>query len=328
MISNVSVNELLFSDLMAKDPVNVVNRTIDQKISRRKIILTGGRGSGKSVILGSREQKSLMTAHPAILTSFDSESFSSNEGYFNKEFMEHYYEVIMSKKLLDYVKEYYPGLFNTKFIDLNYLVTGRLMEVDNYIKNVKYKDIDIKNKLLSGQFVSSILLLFKCETNVRDVTLMLDRFDWTNGGDPEMQSILSNYFDIFERVIITSDDESLISEERTSELVSKGFQIITSTYSKDPNIVKQIIKNRFMFGNSGSNKLPISIINNSDYERLIEISGGNLDMIMASFIDAQIQYRSNYRDDEVTKSVEDACNKRMESMQLLKKRTSDIRLHL
>ena len=329
MISNVNVNELLFSDLMIKEPVDGINSSIGKKISRRKIILTGGRGSGKSVILGSRENKSLKSEHPSILTSFDdSQIITKDKMYFDKEFIEHYYEVIMSKKLLDYVKKYYPELFASKFTNLDYLVSSRLAEVDYFINNVEYKNINIKNKLLSGQLVSSLLLLFKNETNVKDVTLMVDRFDWTHNSNPDVQNILSNYFDVFERVIITSDDEALMLEERISDLSSRGFEIIASNYSRDPEVVKQIIKRRFEFDNGGKNKFPIGKISNSDYERLIEISGGNINMIIASFMDTQIQYRCNGENDDFTKTLENACNQKLEGMQLLRKKTKVVQFHL
>ena len=104
MIKKINVNELLFSDLLVKKPVDDVNEDLSSDV-RGKIILTGSRGCGKSVVLGSREVNSVKTEHPAILTRFDGAGMfgTKDNKYFNRSIIEHYYEVIMCKKFLNYV---------------------------------------------------------------------------------------------------------------------------------------------------------------------------------------------------------------------------------
>ena len=65
MIKNVRVNELIFSDLFVKAPVDEINDRITD-CKKKKIILVGSRGCGKSVVLNNREIKSVNTEHPKI----------------------------------------------------------------------------------------------------------------------------------------------------------------------------------------------------------------------------------------------------------------------
>ena len=108
MIKNVNVNELVCSDLLRSDVVDAVNNEMNG--FRGKFILTGSRGCGKSTVLVDREAKSIGTANPAFLTRFDGAGLfgTKDNDYYNKKVIEHYYEIVMTRKFLGYVKKYYP----------------------------------------------------------------------------------------------------------------------------------------------------------------------------------------------------------------------------
>ena len=288
MVKNVNVNELLFSDLLVKEPVRETNDCLTGE-KRGKFILTGSRGCGKSTVLASRENDSFNTKNPAILTRFDGAGlFGTKEGkYFNKHIMQHYYEVIMCKKFLDHIKEFYPQLFYTKFGNLNGFVEKKLKELDNYINDAIYKDLTIEHQLFSGEVLSEVVSLFRQGLSAESLTLMIDRFDWTHNSDPRVQEILKNYFSMFEKVIITSDDPTLSTDKKkVAGLREKGFDIVTVDYASDLDIVKQIVERRFELDEDTQPRFPIEQITVAgNYFKLlkeIEYIGNDLKFPMSS----------------------------------------------
>ena len=326
MIKKINVNELLFSDLLVKKPVEEVNEDLSSEV-RGKIILTGSRGCGKSVVLGSREIESVKTEHPAILTRFDGAGMfgTKDNKYFNRSFIEHYYEVIMCKKFLNYVKEYYPELFSSKFDKLDAVTTSRLMEVDNYINNAIYKDCGLRQKLFTGEALSEMLSIFRGGTGCKSLTLMVDRFDWTHNSDPRMQDILKNYFSMFEKVIVTSDDSTIISDKRKKDLADKGFQIYGMDYSRQLDPVREIVEKRFEL--DGESKFPIDRVFNEDYLIMIEKSGGNLDTVLDSFLYAETLHNWDTSKDIHT-ILSQSCDEKVKALKQYRKMIKGPKLHL
>lgn len=329
MVKNVNVNELLFSDLLVKEPVRETNNGLtDEK--RGKFILTGSRGCGKSTVLASRENDSFNTKNPAILTRFDGAGlFGTKEGkYFNKHIMQHYYEVIMCKKFLDHIKEFYPQLFYTKFGNLNGFVEKKLKELDNYINDAIYKDLTIEHQLFSGEVLSEVVSLFRQGLSAESLTLMIDRFDWTHNSDPRVQEILKNYFSMFEKVIITSDDPTLSTDKKkVAGLREKGFDIVTVDYASDLDIVKQIVERRFELDEDTQPRFPIEQITEEDYLSLMERCGGNIDTILESFMYAEGLHKWDSRKDIHT-VLEEASRQKVKDLKQYRKMVKPPKLHL
>lgn len=330
MVKNVSVNQLLFSDLLVKEPVDRVNEQITGDDKRGKFILTGSRGCGKSVVLGSRESQSIKSENPAVLTRFDGAGLfgTKDNKYFNKQIIEHYYEIVMCKKFLDYVKEYYPDLYFSKFTRLDHVTANRLCELDNYINNAMYKDVGIGQKLFSGEALSEMLSLFRVGTGCDSLTLMIDRFDWTHNSDPRVQEILKNYFTMFEKVIITSDDPMLATDKKkVAALEDKGFKIVGMDYSKDLDTVIDIVERRFDLDEDERHPFPIEDVSEEDFRRLIDKSGGNLDTVLEAFQYAETLKKWDSRK-SISAIVDEAGCEKVNAVKQLRKMTKPPKLHI
>lgn len=330
MIKNVNVNELLFSDLLVKEPVSTANDSLTGGKERGKFILTGGRGCGKSTVLASRENESLKTSNPAILTRFDGAGLfgTKDNKYFNKQVMQHYYEVIMCKKFLDHIKEFYPELFYSKFGKLDSVTTNRLYEIDNYINCAMYKNLTIDHKLFSGEMLSEIVSLFRQGVGAESLTLMIDRFDWTHNSDPRVQEILKNYFSMFEKVIITSDDPTIsLDKKRKADLRDKGFDLVTVDYSRDLDTVIDIVERRFEFDDESHPRFPIDQLSDEDYLSLIERCGGNLNMMLETFMYAEGLHKWD-KNKDISTIVDEACQQKVKDEKQYRKMVKPPKLHL
>lgn len=331
MIKNVNVNELLFSDLLVKDSVDEVNGKLTTDTTQRKVILASGRGSGKSVILSRREIDGLNTKEPAILTRFDASGIFGNKEnkYFTRECIEHYYEVVMAKKLLNFIKEYYPDLYLRKFTRINDVTSERLLEVDRYINGAGYRGVSLKQTLFSGESVSEIMSLFRQGTGAESVTLMIDRFDWTHNSDSRVQNILKNYFEMFEKVFITSDDPTIMVDKKLNALLDKGYEVVDFGYSSDPSVVRKIVEARFSLDEEDEeSKFPVEMISDEDYQKLVERCCGNISTILDTVREAEVLYQWSGDDFDMSSTLDSACTDKLNGVKSLRKISKPPKLHL
>lgn len=286
MVKNINVNELIFSYYFVDCPVDKVNEKISNETTKNKIILSSGRGTGKSVVLKSREKSSIKTESPAFLAKFAGEGIfgSKDNEYFNSEIMEHYYEIVMADKFINYVKLNYPAIFYSRFKRLATLSENKIKEIDKYINNVIYDGRTLDNKLVSGELVEEAVKLFKKEAEVKDITLMIDRFDWTHNSDPRVQSILQNYFSLFDKTIITADDPAVVMGNRTKELEKKGYEIANFSYSNDPDFVREIVQRRILFDDEQKIKFPVEDLSDADFENIVKKCNGNISNVLEVFM--------------------------------------------
>ena len=264
MIKNLSVEKLLKSDLLVKENVDDVNEAIT-RLSARKIILAGSRGSGRSIVLKSREIESAGTSSPAILTRFDASSIfgKKDDVILNKTLMTHYYECLMSKQILNYIRDNYPEIFERDFLDLDNKVHRRILETSEYMNKDYLKNMAVPRMYIIGEVSSEVLSKFRKAAGADSVTLMIDRFDWTHNSDPRVQEVLKKYFDMFEQVIITSDDPKANTRKGVAALIDSGYEVMDAWYGKDPEVVKEIVRRRFAYdttGQVGSKIFPIDVV--------------------------------------------------------------------
>lgn len=294
MIRNVSVNQLLFSDLLVRDPVDMVNELITDKTSRRKIVLAGSRGSGKTVVLCSRENEGIGTNRVALLTRFCDSNIFGRTRDFNKEFLEHYYEVAMVRKVLDHIKNYYPDLYIAKFSETGNWIGEKELQLHGYMKDQLFGCGKLSRQFFSGEVLSEVLSKFRRATGADELTLMIDDFDWTEVRDPRVQRTLQNYFDMFEKVIITSDDQNTKKSGRIKQLEGRGFDVVDFGYSHDLSTVREIVERRFSLdeGESLSN-FPVWDITAQDYEKVINATNGNINCVLDAAMLAEKKFRQN-----------------------------------
>ena len=330
MIKNLHTNKLYISNLFVKEAVDEENRKLDE-MGNGKIILTGGRGTGKSIVLHDREKRSIGTSDPAILMRFDACGIfgKKEDAIFNSSLMKHYYEVLISKYMLNYIEAYYPILFEKKFGDLDEKIHRKIKEVDNYINNAYFRNTPLPRNYFTGEVSSEILSRFRRLTGVDSVTLMMDRFDWMHNSDYRVQGIMKNYFDMFDKVIITSDDKNAVKGKRAIDLADRGFKITEVGYSKDSDVVKEIVNRRFLLDPEQREKtFPIGEVSDLTYDSLIDRSRGNISTVLNTFQECESQYLWDDREFDVDKQLQKSCGRELRKVKTLRDMTRGPKLHI
>ena len=326
MIKNVSVNELVFSDLLRGDVIDSVNNEMNS--FRGKFILTGSRGCGKSTVLVDREARSIGTDHPAFFTRFDGAGLfgTKDNDYYNKKVIEHYYEIVMTRKFLGYVKKYYPEVYESKLGDIAARIDRKTDELDNYINNAIYKNCSIDHKFFSGEALSEAISLFRNSVGAKSFTLMVDRFDWTHNSDPRVQEILKHYFSMFEKVIITSDDTTLSCRNRRRDFIDRGYSFVDMSYGNDVDVVKDIVEKRFEYDDITSPVFPIEDVNEEDYLRVMDRAQGNIDTVLDTFHYAEVLHRWDNRK-PISEILDAASREKQKEVKQLRKVSRSPRLY-
>ena len=108
--------EIVVSDSFVREPVDKICDKINNSPSK-KIILTGGRGIGKSIILKNSERRGLSSENQHMAIRFDPAGIGTN---FGEDFYEHYYELLFADALLSYIKTYCGIIYNTKIYKMSY----------------------------------------------------------------------------------------------------------------------------------------------------------------------------------------------------------------
>ena len=141
---------------------------------------------------------------------------------------------------VDYVLTY-----QNYFKDIELLLRKITENFDKSVRRLYIDEMVINNPLYATQISSEIIDRLKKYLGISSVILAIDRFDWTNGRSGYAQQILSKYFDMFNKIIITSDDESLIDEKNRKSFEAKGYSFVSQNYGNDLAVIKSIIKRQF-----------------------------------------------------------------------------------
>ena len=284
MISYINPAMVVKSKEFIREPVdNKSNEILNS--SSKKIIVCGGRGVGKTILLRNLENRGLGTNRQTIYTHFDSvtNGVLNPDSIFGGIFFEHYYELIFSLKLLEYISNNYT-MMGYYFIDIYGYLQKLIKETDEYINNAYYKEVPLERHLKYGEISSEIVKKLKEYLHIDELNIAMDRFDWTNGGSFYSQELLSRYFSMFDKSIITTDDD-LIDELRKEELQSKGYTFSEILYSKDIVFIKSIIKRRVALYNflDEAKRFDINVVTEEIYQKLISSFNGNIQSMLNAF---------------------------------------------
>lgn len=282
MIRWIRPQEIIKTEQFVREPVDSLSKKIITT-SSQKIIVNGGRGSGKSLVLLNTQDKGLGTKNQTILMPFESIvslSTKPNE-LFTEKFLNHYYELVFSWKLLAYIKNNYILTYESNFKDIETLLQNISRNTDDYINNIYYEKKELERYLSPKEISSEIIKRLKKCLDINTLNLAIDRFDWINGSSTYTQQILSTYFDMFDKTIITTDDLSLTEQGKQREFEDKGYSFITTEYGKNIDVIKQIIQKRIKLFNSSSQKsFNENIITTKIYNNLVEKASGNISVIL------------------------------------------------
>lgn len=285
-MKNIRPKEIIKMKQFIREPVDSITEEISENSSKR-IILNGGRGTGKSVILNNMEDKGIGTENQTILMQFDSiisfSTTSPNE-YFDEKFFEHYYEAAFSRRLLSYMKKNYALTYESNFENIEVLLKNIVTDTINYINTIWLEETKLQRYLSTNEISAEIIEKFKRYIGVDKLNLAINHFDWINGASAYTQQIISKYFDLFDKTIITTDDVLLENRNRQKELEKKGYSFITPVYGKKLNVVKQIIRERIRLYNKqlDNSVMPFdeNVMTNKIYKNLINKSNGNIQLML------------------------------------------------
>lgn len=330
MIKRLNVNELILSDLFFNTPVDAVNEMIST--TNKNVILAGSRGSGRSVTFASREKEGIGTSDISIFSRFESGSkFYNNCDEFNDEFLEHFYEVCFSARIMRYLKTNYPNEFRRYFSSLDDDITRNVLDTNYYIRNASFENASLENKLHTGDVTVSLLNKMKEKLGVDSVTIMIDRFDWTQNSRKNDQEILARYFDIFDRSIITCDDSDF-DLKSSSRFDGKRFDKAEIIYGNCVPIVREIVDKRFSLLEEldyGTRKVfPTEAVDDSQYSRIIERTGGNISAIIDVFSGADSFLQWDGERFDLDSSLEKSCTDVVADKKMLKQLSFPVKFHL
>ncbi len=242
----LKTEELIHSSAFVREPVDEeVNKILSSR--SRKFIITGGRGVGKSVLLKSIEARGLGSKEQTIYADTDIlpvMTTEPNERY-GIELFQYLYELRFSLSLLLYIQRHYPIIYEKHFRQDLTLVGDLINTFNKEVGNFGFTNTPISCKYAPKELSSIILNKFLEIMKIKKINLAIDRFDRINGSSKCVQEIYKGYFDMFNKVIITTDDLNL-DKQRLSK---KGYKITTITYGKDPDVLREIIRRRVQLNN-------------------------------------------------------------------------------
>lgn len=310
-------------DLFVNNPIDAYSRMIERK-GKSKIILTGGRGTGKSVLLQQLENRNAGTKNPYIYTSFESigcDGLKSFPHIFNEVFFKHYYELLLAYNLLHYMETYYKHTFQNSFKKEQQYIKEQLRQTDDYINNFMFKDISLK-PISQKEITGDILDKFKKMNELNGINICIDRFDWINNSDELTQRILNNYFDLFHKVILTCDDEEFI-DKRTNfgefNPFYKNYNCIDSTKIHSTLSIKWLLLKRIASWNKKmkSSSMPKDWLTDNFINLMIEKTNGNI-YLMITVVNRIFNY-SSFHGNITEQQCEEQLNEEIEHTRQLRK---------
>lgn len=290
MIKDISGKSLINSDLFVKEPVNIINKKIESSPSKR-IILTGGKGCGKSVVLLNKEKNDITKDNKSIYLELDTYCILGRNGGFDDKFFTHYYEMIFADEVLRYIKNNYELTYKRYFKEMHGNLRKIISDTYDYINNCEYIDFPFTGKLQLGDYTLDVINKLKQVLDINNFTLMADRYDSMNEDD---QKHFSGYFDMFDQVILSSNDRDLLKDKR-EKLSDKTYTYIDVDYSTNPDIVKEILERRIIDYNRDvdlkkDKKYPLNILTDEVYSYLANSCNGNIKVMISVIRELALEY--------------------------------------
>lgn len=325
--------ELLKTSEYVKEPVDILCEKLN-KFYSNVIILHSGRGTGKSVTLYQLEKKYIGNDTQFIYTSFDSAGLLLNipNTLFDERFLNHYYELIFSEKILHYIRNHYNEIYEKYFKIFEATLEKIQKDTDNYIHNIYWKKTTLNSYLVPTELSGQILQKFRHHLKIHSLSLIIDRFDWTNGSNSLVQYIISKFFSLFDKTIITTDDINLQNIKFQKSLLNKGYTFFPIEYGKDENTLKKIIQKRIRQYNTiiplGYKMFPENIINDEICKILINKTKGNISLTLNSVREMTNIWQWNGGNMDFQEQLENIIEEQIDADKTLKKMIKPPRLYL
>lgn len=322
-MSKINARNLVNSEQFVREPVDKeVNNILNS--SRTKIILTGGKGVGKSTVLCSLENRGLGCKEQTIYDSPEPAIALAKEpnDIFDGRVFDYLSELRFTNNILFYIKRNYPIVFQKHFErdmeSVNYL----LQKLYEQVNNLEFDDTTIECSYGIKELSFDVLSRFRQIMGIDKLNIAIDKFDKINGSSEYIQKTYEKFFDMFDRVIITSDDPSLDNER----LLGKGYKLISITYGNDKDVLREIISRRESLWED-SKTCEGLFLTDLFLDRLIELNG-NIDLsievirYLNSFL---VFYGNNYN---IENELEKVIKEKKESSKTLERIISKPTLYL
>ena len=287
MIMENNVEKLINNNCFVLEPVyKLTDKILASKSD--KIILTGGRKVGKSTVLNRLEHRGISKDNKTINMQFDLSLILNQDRNPNYDyaFIEHYYELVISFNLLNYIKKNYPLVF-ARFEKEQSILSEIANYTDNFINNSWFEEVRLDKTLKWGEQSKDIIEKMKSLLHINKLNIAIDHFDWINQSDIFTQELLSSYEKLFDKMIITVDDNKINKRLLKNKLIKNGYEILNVNYSNDLDVVKRIIKKRsryYIIKNYYRYNI-IDLISDNIYEYLIDSCHGNIEMMLSAVFD-------------------------------------------
>lgn len=300
-------NEETLDCFLVKKPLEAMSQEIEKDISS-KILLGGGRLTGKSSILQYLGKKNKWTDHQFIYMKFDPSDCGrlARDPQLNFSLYQCHYEIQFCNRLLSYIEEYYRFSFPQLYGDLIFSVEELSRQFFDYLE----KCSSLENIPFTYSSIAPFIVRrIREDISPVSLSLIIDRFDWINNGNIFAQEILSKYFPLFDKVVVTTDDRDILDFNRQKRLAQCGYSYIESTYGMNIDVVKEMIFKRVNYCNHnlnlGEKPFPVEKVLDDTYSSLINIADGNLFIILKSISDMidGWQYDTDF-------SIKEFCEKR------------------
>ena len=273
-------DKVVETNTFVKEPVDAINKKIDE-INEKIVVLRGEKGSGRTTVMLNLAKESKDKDNIFLYQLYDFVGNGYGAKDFSINFFETLYELKMSFQLLNYIRDNKVNYDEDKLRQKLHEEYRKILYCINnydYIDKIEYPTIK------RGQYVSELLDLLRKD----ELTLMIDRFDRMEGCSRLPQEYLSKYFDMFDKVILVSDDENYQSSYPTIEV----------DYGKKIEIAEEILKKYLELKNleDSGNILDINFINYDNLRYLFDKANGNLKMMKQ--IICIIRYYGTIKSDE------------------------------
>lgn len=233
--------DLINSEEYVREPVD---KKINEILSsnKRRIILAGNRGTGKSTVLYAMQNRGLGTKEQTIIMTPDPLTFMTKEPSekFNEELFDYIYGAIFVNNILCYVKNNYPLAFEKYFKKDKELLSKLLHEFDEQLNNCWYDDTVFTTSKAASEILYRTVEKIYDKLNVKKLNIAIDRFDEINSSSEYVQKLYEKYFDLFDQTIIAIKDPHIDK----IKLSTSGYDIQKITYGKNKDVLREIIKRR------------------------------------------------------------------------------------
>lgn len=319
----INANDLINSKYLIKTPIIKLNNKIINS-DNKNILLTGNNGSGKTVTLKYMEKISINKKYKVIYTSFESiVNFAKrpNELY-SKEFFNHYYEINFCIKLLRYIKENFESIYDSNFKNYENEIYKYADEMDYYRKNIMFNDVKISSFLNIADISKEIIKDIKEQLDCSNLILEIDGFDYTNGASKYTQYVLSDFFTLFDKVILGVENKNN----------NNIFKEIKCNYSNYINISSEILSRRIKYSNNMLNEngkyIDEKVITKEIYNYLIKKCNGNITLMLSVIDEAfdMIYWKQDL--DKVEAIFKSSTNKKINDYKKIKAKALKPKLYI